>query len=53
MLEIVHDLAPGAELYFHDCGDNMLAFNAGIDELVASGCKVICDDISWLVCAPF
>ena len=52
MLEIVHDLAPGAELYFHDCGDNMLAFNAGIDELVASGCKVICDDISWLA-SPF
>ncbi|MDD4238765.1 MAG: S8 family serine peptidase [Desulfotomaculaceae bacterium] len=48
MLEIVHDLAPGADLYFHDCGANSLAFNDAIDELIAAGCNVICDDISWL-----
>lgn len=48
MMEIVHDLAPGAELYFHDCGYNYIAFNSAIDNLIAAGCKVICDDITWL-----
>lgn len=47
MLEIVHDLAPGAELYFHDHGDSMLEFNQAIDTLVASGCRVIVDDVAW------
>ncbi len=49
MLEIVYDLAPGAQLYFHDCGDNTLAFNAAIDDLVKAGCTVIVDDIGWLL----
>ncbi|QCX33451.1 cell surface protein [Caloramator sp. E03] len=48
MLEIVHDLAPGAELYFHDCGTNVLEFNDAVDSLVDAGCNVICDDIGWL-----
>jgi hypothetical protein len=48
MLEIVYDLVPAAQLYFHDCGANTVAFNSGIDALVAAGCKVIVDDIGWL-----
>ncbi|MDD4048552.1 MAG: hypothetical protein PHI90_06965, partial [Clostridia bacterium] len=48
MLEIIHDLAPGAELYFHDCGSNTVGFNEAIDALVNSGCQVIVDDIGWL-----
>ena len=52
MLEIVHDLAPGAQLYFHDAGDNVLAFNEAIDDLVEAGCDIICDDVSW-VTEPF
>jgi len=48
MLEIIYDLAPGAELYFHDCGSNILEFNAAIDELVAAGCDIIVDDIGWI-----
>ena len=52
MLEIIHDLAPGAELYFHDYGDNVIAFNNAIDELVSAGCKIICDDVGWLT-EPF
>jgi hypothetical protein len=47
MLEIVHDIAPGAELYFHDHGDSALAFNQAVDDLVASGCTVIVDDVAW------
>lgn len=47
MLEIIHDMVPGAELYFHDCGSNMLAFNKAIDDLVVAGCNIIVDDIGW------
>ncbi|MBP2134330.1 PGF-pre-PGF domain-containing protein [Methanomicrobium sp. W14] len=47
MLEIVHDMVPDAELYFHDCGYNSLEFNSAIDDLISNGCKVICDDIYW------
>ncbi|HZK30244.1 MAG TPA: S8 family serine peptidase [Methanoregula sp.] len=46
MLEIVHDMVPDAELYFHDQGDSSIAFNSAIDDLVANGCTVICDDVS-------
>ncbi|AFC99382.1 Subtilisin-like serine proteases (peptidase S8 family) [Methanocella conradii HZ254] len=48
MLEIVHDMAPDAELYFHDYGSNTVAFNNAVDELVNNGCTIICDDIAWL-----
>jgi PGF-pre-PGF domain-containing protein len=48
MLEIVQDIAPGAELYFHDCGSSRLEFNRAVDALVNEGCTVICDDIGWL-----
>lgn len=47
MLEIVHDLAPGAELYFHDAGSSVLDFNDAIDALISAGCDVICDDVAW------
>jgi hypothetical protein len=47
MLEIVHDIAPGAELYFHDHGDSVLGFNRAVDALVAAGCTVIVDDVAW------
>nr|WP_246269989.1 PKD domain-containing protein [Methanofollis tationis] len=47
MLEIVHDIAPDADLYFHDHGSSWIEFNAAIDALAAAGCTVICDDIAW------
>ncbi len=47
MLEIVHDIAPEAELYFHDMSDNQLGFNDAITELADAGCQVIVDDISY------
>ena len=52
MLEIVHDMVPGAELYFHDLGGNTVLFNAAIDDLINAGCNIICDDIGWLL-EPF
>jgi parallel beta-helix repeat protein len=48
MLEIIQDIAPGAELYFHDCGSSRLEFNGAVDALVNEGCTVICDDMGWL-----
>ncbi len=47
MLEIVHDMVPDADLYFHDYGADVVAFNNAIDALVDAGCNVICDDIGW------
>lgn len=49
MLEIIHDLAPGAELYFHDLGveETVIAFNSAIDDLVSAGADVIVDDVGW------
>ena len=52
MLEIVYDMVPSADLYFHDCGTDILAFNTAVDNLVAAGCDIICDDIAW-VTEPF
>ena len=47
MLQIVHDVAPGAELYFrtgfHTAGD----MARGIKELRDAGCKIIVDDITY------
>ncbi|KAF5063406.1 PKD domain protein [anaerobic digester metagenome] len=48
MLEIVHDIAPEADLYFHDMSNNQIGFNEGITALVNAGCRVIVDDISYL-----
>ena len=48
MLEIVYDMVPDANLYFHDNGASTIEFNAAIDELKANGCTVICDDVFFL-----
>jgi len=52
LLEIIHDMVPGAGLYFHDCGLNTIQFNYAVDQLLAAGCNVICDDVGWLT-EPF
>jgi hypothetical protein len=52
MLEIVHDIAPGAGLYFHDCGENTIDFTNGVTALADAGCTVIVDDIGWIT-QPF
>ena len=48
MLEIIHDMVPDAELYFHDCGTNKVAFNNAINDLITAGADVIVDDIGWI-----
>ena len=48
MAEIVYDIAPSASLYFHDCGNDQIQFNAAITECADAGYQVIVDDIYWL-----
>jgi subtilisin family serine protease len=45
MLEIVHDLAPGATLLFSSDGDSPLAFIDAVNCLKAAGADVIVDDV--------
>ena len=47
MMEIIYDMSPGAKLYFHDHGSSVYEFNDAIDELIAEGCTIIVDDITW------
>jgi len=48
ILEIVHDMVPDADLYFHDAGTNVDSFNSAIDNLVDAGCDIVCDDVGWI-----
>jgi hypothetical protein len=54
MLEIIHDLAPGAALGFYGLmpSDTSVVMAAGIHALAAVGCTVIVDDFSFLL-APY
>ncbi len=52
MLETIYDMVPGAGLYFHDYGSDVLSFMSAIDDLVNAGCNIICDDVSWIT-QPF
>lgn len=58
MLEIVHDLAPGAELWFASFGMNSPQHGTEIDFMNAVTClaqhvDVIVDDISWFGTGPY
>jgi uncharacterized repeat protein (TIGR01451 family) len=53
MLEIVHDLAPGATLGFATGGPDEASFAQNILDLAADGCNVILDDLLYLDESPF
>ena len=53
MLEIVHDLAPGAALGFATAFGGVARFAQNILDLAASGCQVIVDDVIYIVESPF
>ena len=53
MLEIVHDLAPGAELYFATAWNGKAGFASNIKKLANAGCQVIVDDVGYLDESPF
>ncbi len=47
MLEIIHDLAPGAQLYFATAKPDRAQFAQNIRDLADAGCDVIVDDVSY------
>ncbi|WP_246801222.1 FG-GAP-like repeat-containing protein [Bradyrhizobium genosp. L] len=47
MMQIVHEIAPGASLAFYTADVSEQDFANGILALAAAGCKVICDDVSY------
>jgi hypothetical protein len=53
MLEIVHDLAPGATLWFATAFGGEAQFAANIAALAAAGCDVIVDDVFYFAEATF
>ena len=53
MLEILHDLAPGAELYFATGFSGQAQFAANIEALCEAGADVIVDDINYYLEANF
>jgi subtilase family protein/proprotein convertase P-domain-containing protein len=53
MLEIVHDVAPGAKLFFATAFNSIESFGDNIRALRAAGCDIIVDDIIYFVESPF
>ncbi len=47
MAELIHDIAPGAELFFYTAFDGLLDFAAGIRALDVAGCDIIVDDVGY------
>jgi subtilisin family serine protease len=47
MMQIVHDVAPGAALAFYTGANSQADFASGIGALAAAGAKVIADDIGY------
>ena len=53
MLEIVHDLAPGATLGFATAFTSEASFAQNILDLATAGCNIIVDDVIYLDESPF
>jgi subtilisin family serine protease len=53
MLEIVNDLAPGAQLYFATAYGSEAGFAQNILDLRSNGCNIIVDDVHYFDESPF
>ena len=53
MLEIIHDLAPRAQLYFATAFGSAARFAQNIRDLRAAGCDIIVDDVGYTAESPF
>jgi len=53
MLEIIHDLAPDAQLYFATAWNGKAGFASNIRALANAGCRIIVDDVGYLDESPF
>jgi hypothetical protein len=47
MAELVHQIAPGAQIYFYTGDNSETDFAAGIQALASAGCQVIVDDLAY------
>ncbi|HEY5688277.1 MAG TPA: S8 family serine peptidase, partial [Yeosuana sp.] len=52
MLQIIHDVAPGASLAFHTATASPRQFEVGFNALKDTGCDIIVDDITFIT-EPF
>jgi hypothetical protein len=53
MLEIIQDVAPGAQLFFATAFGGIASFAQNIRDLRAAGCDIIVDDVFYFVETPF
>jgi hypothetical protein len=53
MMEIVNDLAPGAQLYFATAYGSEAGFAQNILDLHSNGCNIIVDDVGYFDESPF
>ncbi|MEP7337595.1 MAG: S8 family serine peptidase [Acidobacteriota bacterium] len=52
MLEIIYDLAPGAQLFFATANNSLASFAQNIRDLQAAGCQIIVDDVGYFAETP-
>ncbi|HKP72549.1 MAG TPA: S8 family serine peptidase, partial [Pyrinomonadaceae bacterium] len=53
MAQIIHDVVPGARLYFATANGGVANFAANITALSNAGCDIIVDDVSYFTESPF
>ncbi|MBN8721355.1 MAG: S8 family serine peptidase [Acidobacteria bacterium] len=53
MLQIVHDIAPGAQLFYATAFGGVANFAANIQALRTAGCDIIIDDVFYFNESPF
>src|SRR6185295_10558971 len=53
MLEIIYDLAPGAQLFFATANNGQASFAQNILDLRTAGCDIIVDDVAYFREAVF
>jgi hypothetical protein len=53
MLQIVYDVAPGAQLFYATANTGIAQFAQNIKDLRTAGCDIIIDDFTYFVETPF
>jgi subtilisin family serine protease len=53
MMEIIHDIAPGAQLYFASAKNGVASFADNINQLSLAGCSILVDNVSYITESVF